>query len=297
MKTVTVVMSTYNGSTSVVRQLDSILAQTDVKVKCYIRDDGSKDDTLKILEHYKLSHSNVFVAKGKNVGWEKSFLLALNDAPYSDYYAFSDQDDVWFEDKLIKSINELEKHDKNKALLFHCNRISTDVDLHPLPHQAHKVPKPLSLENAVTQEYAQGCTIVINNTARTLVCRCLPENKIPHDFWTGIICYYFGEVYYSKEPLFYHINHGHNVSNAGHLRAGRLRRIKNLLQNNLYANPSQYLLEHYSELLINSEFLNQLQNYKTNIFNKISLFFNPKFRRVNWQGTILLKIALLINKI
>ena len=277
MKTVTVVMSTYNGSTSVVRQLDSILAQTDVKVKCYIRDDGSKDDTLKILEHYKLSHSNVFVAKGKNVGWEKSFLLALNDAPYSDYYAFSDQDDVWFEDKLIKSINELEKHDKNKALLFHCNRISTDVDLHPLPHQAHKVPKPLSLENAVTQEYAQGCTIVINNTARTLVCRCLPENKIPHDF-----C---------------HINHGHNVSNAGHLRAGRLRRIKSLLQNNLYANPSQYLLEHYSELLINSEFLNQLQNYKTNIFNKISLFFNPKFRRVNWQGTILLKIALLINKI
>ena len=53
MKTITVVMSAYNGSRYIVQQLDSIFAQKGVDVTCFVRDDGSKDDTLQVLEKYQ----------------------------------------------------------------------------------------------------------------------------------------------------------------------------------------------------------------------------------------------------
>lgn len=297
MKSVTVVMSTFNGGNRIIRQLDSIFAQQGVYVRCYVRDDGSKDNTLELLEQYQKQSVYLKIEKGTNVGWQRSFLLALQSAPESDYYAFSDQDDLWLNNKLMKSVEELEKHDNSKALLFHCNRISCDANLKPLLHQAPKVSKPLSRENAVTQEYAQGCTIVINEEAKKLVCRHFPKAKMPHDFWTGLICFYFGEVYYCPEPLFYHINHGANASNAGHIRAGQLSRIKGLLSKKIYPNPASDLLDGYGDLIDDKNFLLKLRDYNKNITFRISLIFNSRFRRVNVEGTCLLKLALLLGRI
>ena len=50
---VLVLMSTYNGEKYLREQIDSILTQQDVDVDLLVRDDGSKDDTLKILDEYQ----------------------------------------------------------------------------------------------------------------------------------------------------------------------------------------------------------------------------------------------------
>lgn len=297
MKNVSVVISTYNGSNRIINQLDSIFSQEDVEVQCYVRDDGSTDNTLEILEEYKKKQPNLIISPEKNVGWQKSFLLALCNAPTADYYAFSDQDDIWFKDKLKKSVEELEKYNKNIPQLFHCNRISCNEELIPNVKQAPKVPTPLSRENAVTQEFAQGCTIVINNKARDLVCRCIPNGKIPHDFWTGLICYYFGEIHYSNEALFFHINHGDNASGAGHIRRSQIGRLKTFFSKKAYPNIANDLLENYRDLLDEDKFLITLRDYKKDFRNRLALLFNKKFCRVNKAGTIALKIALLMNKI
>lgn len=52
---------------------------------------------IKILHQ---EHKNVKIEKGNNLGFAKSFLTALDECDEADYYAFSDQDDVWEKDKL-----------------------------------------------------------------------------------------------------------------------------------------------------------------------------------------------------
>ena len=49
---VTVIMSTYNGSSYLASQLESLLVQKDVAIRLFVRDDGSSDDTVQILQQY-----------------------------------------------------------------------------------------------------------------------------------------------------------------------------------------------------------------------------------------------------
>jgi len=298
MKHVQVLMSTYNGMNSIKKQLDSIFNQKFVDVSCIVRDDGSTDGTIKILKEYQKSQPKLKLILGDNIGWKRSFLELLNQADNANYYAFSDQDDIWFENKLIVAVEELEKHNNSIPLLFHCNRISTYTNLKPLPKQAPKVPKPLSKENALTQEYAQGCSIVINKVAKDLVCKHRPKKDIPHDFWTGLICYYFGEVYYCEKPLFYHINHGKNESGAGHIHRSRVNRVKKIFTNAVYINPAKDLLEGYNDYLSENDkvILKKICNYKNSFNDKLQLLLSRKLRRVSLVGTILFKMCILMNK-
>lgn len=74
---VAVIMSTYNGEKYISEQIDSILSQTGVEVELFIRDDGSKDNTVKIIEEYEQKHSNVHVDIGINLGFRQSFIQEL----------------------------------------------------------------------------------------------------------------------------------------------------------------------------------------------------------------------------
>lgn len=107
-KSVQVVMSTYNGEKYLKEQIDSILSQEGVDVRLYIRDDGSSDRTTDILASYQ-EHKNVKIEKGNNLGFAKSFLTALDECDEADYYAFSDQDDVWEKDKLSTAVQLIQE--------------------------------------------------------------------------------------------------------------------------------------------------------------------------------------------
>lgn len=58
MKRVMVVMSAYNGSKYITQQLDSIFRQKNVVVTCYVRNDGSTDNTLEVLNKFTPPISN-----------------------------------------------------------------------------------------------------------------------------------------------------------------------------------------------------------------------------------------------
>lgn len=99
-----ILMSTYNGSRYIRTQLDSIIAQNIVNKELLIRDDGSTDDTVAIIEEYQRKYSWICYYKEKNVGVQKSFFDLLKQADSSaDYIAFADQDDEWLPDKLKRS--------------------------------------------------------------------------------------------------------------------------------------------------------------------------------------------------
>ena len=110
---VLVLLSTYNGEKYLLEQLNSIFCQKGVDVSLLIRDDGSTDSTVEILNNIARVKSNVEILTEKNVGFVRSFsnliLYVTNSLKYSsfNYFAFADQDDIWLCNKLEKTISEI----------------------------------------------------------------------------------------------------------------------------------------------------------------------------------------------
>ena len=106
---IAVLMSSYNGEQYIKEQIDSILNQKGkFNIDIYVRDDGSFDNTIHILEDYQKKGLIKFCG-GENIGPAKSFLTLLALADGYDFYAFADQDDIWFENKIESAILKIEK--------------------------------------------------------------------------------------------------------------------------------------------------------------------------------------------
>ena len=99
-KRVSVVMCTYNGERYLREQLNSIVNQEYPIYELIIQDDRSKDRTIDIVKEYmdKYSYIKLYVNK-QNLGFNRNFKSAAMKAT-GDFVALSDQDDVWFPDKI-----------------------------------------------------------------------------------------------------------------------------------------------------------------------------------------------------
>ncbi len=96
MNNVAVLLSTYNGEKYLRELLDSVFNQKDVNLTLFVRDDGSSDKTVQILEKYKKKGFPIDISCGRgNLGFGKSFATLIQNAPSTfDYYACCDQDDI-----------------------------------------------------------------------------------------------------------------------------------------------------------------------------------------------------------
>lgn len=101
---VAVVMCTYNGEKFLREQLDSILDQTYPISEIIIQDDRSTDGTVALLKEYEERHPNIHVfVNEQNLGFNLNFKTACM-RPTTDLIAISDQDDVWFKDKIERQV-------------------------------------------------------------------------------------------------------------------------------------------------------------------------------------------------
>ncbi len=108
MKTVSVVICTYNGERFLREQLDSVLAQTYPLYEIIIQDDGSTDATLSIATEYQERYPQLIHVYEHEIhnGWNVNFLDAIKRAT-GDYIACCDQDDVWEKDKIETQVREI----------------------------------------------------------------------------------------------------------------------------------------------------------------------------------------------
>lgn len=302
MNKVLILMSTHNGRERILKQVDSILKQNSVDVSICIRDDGSDKETKDILNRLSNGYSGkVSVLYGRNIGWKQSFLELVYDVDNSfDYYGFSDQDDIWLSDKVINCIHIAEKDKFIGPKLIHCNSLSVTSNLEKRSEQEYRIPEPPSFKEAIATEYFQGCGILWNNEAMRVLQSYRPSNKnIAHDYWVGLICYLFGKIYFCREPQFYHIRYENNSSEDGNKSKGRIKRLRTLLfGKNAYMNPAEDVLRGYSELLEEDRriFLKKILYYKRKLLYKIQLIADRKFVRPSVSATLLMKLAILVNK-
>lgn len=167
---IAILMSAYNGSKYLIPQLDSIFQQEAVTVHLYVRDDASSDDTVALLREYREKHGVdiVVLESGEegNVGVYASWELLLGKVPDAfDYYAISDQDDVWLQGKLSSAVEWLASHGPGPALCT-CNTTAVDENLSVLREYRFDL-RPLCLESLFARYSIPAHSMVFN---RELMC-------------------------------------------------------------------------------------------------------------------------------
>lgn len=226
-------MCTYNGEQYLIEQLDSIKKQDIYHIDIWVSDDGSSDSTYELLRSYqKKWNKGLFEIKdGPRKGFAANFLSLISDLDIiADYYAFSDQDDIWEVDKLVRAIDNLGKNDNNKPALY-CSRTKLIAQCgKDLKYTSPLFSKKPSFANAIVQSLAGGNTMVINNKARELVCKAKAQNIISHDWWVYmLVSGADGHIFYDSTPSVQYRQHENNEIGTNLTWNARLNRIKMVL--------------------------------------------------------------------
>lgn len=235
MKTVDILMATYNGERFVREQIESIQAQTFTDWRLLISDDCSTDDTLSIVHEMAEEDSRIeLVSEGIRHGSAKAnfmYLLRQSDAPYA---MFCDQDDVWLPEKVEKSLACLSRMEAvsstNTPLLAFCDMKVVGIDLDILHESFIQMSKfdltRIKFKQLLAHNVAAGCCMIINRATIERCCRPISPDSIEmHDWWAMLVASEFGRIEYIAEPLSLYRQHGLNV--VGATEYSPLARAKN----------------------------------------------------------------------
>lgn len=191
---VAVLLATYNGAAHCEAQIISLLWQRDVDVHIHVRDDGSRDATMAIIEKWAGLHpdritiiANGGVSTGSANGNFFALLGAIDPARY-DYVAFADQDDVWTPDKLARAIGRMVAED--------ADGYSSDLIAYDHGTNAawvlHKAGRDADLDY-LFQGGSAGCTYVLSARAATVAAQVMAQvppfcTDPSHDWILYAIC-------------------------------------------------------------------------------------------------------------
>jgi glycosyltransferase involved in cell wall biosynthesis len=126
MRTISVIIPTYNYARFVREAIDSALGQTLAPLEVIVVDDGSTDETPRILAEYG---DRIRVIRQENQGVAAARNTALA-AVRGEYIALLDSDDIWEPHKLER---QLARFEADPALgLVHCGAETIDTDGRPI---------------------------------------------------------------------------------------------------------------------------------------------------------------------
>lgn len=229
---VCILLSTYNGERFISSQMDSLVNQDYSPLEILVRDDGSIDQTCKIVKDYVGITIKGEVIRGDNVGVVRSFWTLLRQSPADvDYLAFCDQDDVWTKDKITRAVSFMMEARQGIPVMYFSRLTIVNENLEPC-HLSKLPSRQPTFKNALVENIATGCTIVINDAARRLLLKHPPclDKVIMHDWWVYLAVSAFGKVHYDECPTVLYRQHQENL--VGSQRGFRAfqGRVKRFLQ-------------------------------------------------------------------
>lgn len=298
MKKVQVLMSTYNGQKYLEEQINSILNQENVEISLLVRDDESSDDTIKVLQELSQKNKNISYFTGKNMGPARSFMELVNKSSSADYYAFSDQDDVWDSKKIISAIEKLEKIEK--PCLYISALEIVDENLNTI--EIKKVKGNFTFEGEMIKNFANGCTQVFNKQLCDIVKMYNPQYLIMHDSWITRICYAIGgDVIVDDNAYIKYRQHANNVVGYKDEGLQKLKRqFKIAFKENISmrANIANELNTGYGNMLTPNalKVVSHLIDYRKDIKSKMWLINNKNFRTNSVWINFKMILAILLNK-
>ena len=103
---VSIVIPNYNYAAFVSQALDSVLKQTYNNWECIVVDDGSRDNSVEIVNEYVLKDPRIKVVRKTNGGLPSTRNEGIK-VSNGEYIAFLDSDDLWTEKKIEHQVNEV----------------------------------------------------------------------------------------------------------------------------------------------------------------------------------------------
>lgn len=299
-KKVNVLVAVYNGEKYLREQLDSVLAQTYPDIEIYIRDDGSTDGSKNILKEYE-KYRNVHVIYGENIGFSQNFLSLLKIASDGDYWAFCDQDDYWFPEKVEKSVAWLKLQDEQKPQMYSCAYYNTDEylqnkSLRLKPSYRYDFPQK------ITHIIHRGFSTTFNKVARQMALRSDFKGIPSHDHWIEYITFVFGNIYDATEPLAYHRRH---FDAFGYDTKHHFRYLKRTIEtldtfNHIITDTAKEFYEVFHDELDEKDrkllkcFLIDRYSFKNSLRKA---FFPQRWIPNSWKTEIFTRVCMLIGKV
>ena len=293
MDKVLVLLSTYNGEKYLREQLDSIFNQEGVDVSVLARDDGSSDDTIAILEDYATKY-NLKIIEGNNINWMHSFWKLVNTASNHDYYAFSDQDDIWDKDKLKKAINMLSLY-KNVPAIYCANQRLVNEKLQTIPTHEDKVNinEFKAQDLLVWGNLFRGCTEVWNNKLQEYVLnKRINDIDEPHDAFLMQICLLVGTVMKDNSDVMSYRQHDNNTLGAQGLYKRLLFVFNNITgKAGMYKPFSSRIKKVYSYVKEDvrpeiKKYVIQVCNYDQTFWNTVKLAVSMEYPNMTFKKRI-----------
>lgn len=226
---ISVALCTYNGEKFLEKQLDSILNQTIKVDEIVICDDISSDNTLTILNAYNEKYPNLFSIhiNSQNLKSNKNFEKAIQLCS-GDYIFLSDQDDLWRNDKVEKTL-EIFKNNPSAEGVFSNATLIDDNDKILFENISlwdsvyffeNKIIKPIDLHRLLLLKgnYLTGATLCIKKEVKEF---CFPfqtlEKTFLHDEWFAYILSERKTLFYSTENLISYRIHSNQQMGVGNI--------------------------------------------------------------------------------
>lgn len=255
-----IALASYNGSKYIDEQIDSLLKAIEGCKEARIRslvisDDNSSDGTEKIVEKYCKKYPFIkFVVNKKGKGVKCNFENALSNCN-SEYVFFCDQDDVWHENKIKDSMNQMDalesKYSGVPLLVFSNVNFVTDKLSFISTGVGFKAEEFSDPRYTAFRSYGQGCTMLLNKKLIELSRFKIPIECVMHDWWFLVLASNFGKVSFIKEALIDYRQHSNNVCGGTQKRS--LKRYFNLDNQRKYFKEVEVQAKFFLEYCINNK--------------------------------------------
>jgi glycosyltransferase involved in cell wall biosynthesis len=301
---VAVLLSTYNGEKYLDEFLLSLTKQEWPDISLFVRDDGSSDKTLQTLKRFQSDSKINFTILPSTVhlGAARSFFKLLIEAGDGfNFYAFGDQDDVWFPDKISRAVNKLISLSQNIPTLYCSRQEYVDEELHHL--KLSRIPRRIGFGNAIVENVATGCTVVMNKVARELILSSLPDKCLMHDWWCYLTISCFGQVVFDDNPGIKYRQHDTNEIGAATEFSDDLnRRMRRFLISEggafRFSDQVRVFIENFRDRIPEEQLniLNLVMSGKSSLKDRIHLAVSGDIWRQRWVDDSILRALILMNR-
>lgn len=205
-----VCMATYNGGRYIKTQLNSILCQLGENDEIIVSDDGSKDNTLDVVE--SIGDNRIKVVKNETPhGVVGNFNNAINHSS-GDIIFLSDQDDIWMENKVQMCLAALKDNDMvvHNALLSDQYGRSLGRDYFSLYHVS------TSFWNNWWKCAFLGSCMAFRRGSLMQLMPCPNHSIILHDYWLFMsMAFKHKRIAILYPPLIRYRRHGGTATRSG----------------------------------------------------------------------------------
>jgi hypothetical protein len=227
---ISVALATYRGVRFLESQLESIARQTRPVDEIVVVDDGSDDGTPEVVETAasRLGLPLRLFRKERNEGSTAAFADALR-ACTGDIVFFCDQDDVWYPDKVARTLAAM----GDDAVLAFGDAVLVDSDGQSTGRRLFQNGRFDRRERLAVTSGRTFDVLLKHNVAAgtTMAFRThLRESMLPipalfvHDWWCALVAAAQGDVALITEPLLDYRQHpGQQVGSVTHTLRSRIR--------------------------------------------------------------------------